>query len=97
MFSRTTLLMGEENLPLPKAFFIDWNKGAESWQDMMLMSRCRHHIICNSTFSWWGAWLNPRENKTVIMPERWFRHCETPDICPDKWIKVPINQPDSIQ
>lgn len=84
-------------LPLPKAFFIDWNKGAESWQDMMLMSRCRHHIICNSTFSWWGAWLNPRENKTVIMPERWFRHCETPDICPDKWIKVPINQPDSIQ
>lgn len=87
----------KENLPLPKALFIDWNKGAESWQDMMLMSRCRHHIICNSTFSWWGAWLNPRENKTVIMPERWFRHCETPDICPDKWIKVPINQPDSIQ
>lgn len=87
----------KENLPLPKAFFIDWNKGTESWQDMMLMSRCRHHIICNSTFSWWGAWLNPRENKTVIMPERWFRHCETPDICPDKWIKVPINQPDSIQ
>lgn len=87
----------KENLPLPKAFFIDWNKGAESWQDMMLMSRCRHHIICNSTFSWWGAWLNPRKNKTVIMPERWFRHCETPDICPDKWIKVPINQPDSIQ
>ena len=34
----------KENLPLPKAFFIDWNKGAESWQDMMLMSRCRHTL-----------------------------------------------------
>lgn len=44
----------KENLPLPQAVFIDWNKGTESWQDMMLMSHCRHHIICNSTFSWWG-------------------------------------------
>ena len=87
----------KENLPLQNAVYIDWNTDEDSWQDMMLMSHCKHHIICNSTFSWWGAWLNPRENKTVIMPERWFRHCETPDICPDKWIKVPINQPDSIQ
>lgn len=81
----------KENLPLPQAVFIDWNKGVESWQDMMLMSHCRHHIICNSTFSWWGAWLNPKENKTVIMPERWFQHCETPNIYPAGWIKVPIN------
>lgn len=81
----------KENIPLRGAVFIDWNKGAESWQDMMLMSRCRHHIICNSTFSWWGAWLNPHGNKTVIVPERWFQHCETPYIYPDKWIKVSIN------
>ena len=80
-----------QNLPLIKAEFIDWNKGEDSWQDMMLMSHCRHHIICNSTFSWWGAWLNPRENKTVIMPERWFQHCDTPNIYPDGWIKVPVN------
>ena len=80
-----------QNLPLTKAEFIDWNKGEDSWQDMMLMSHCRHHIICNSTFSWWGAWLNPRENKTVIMPERWFQHCDTPNIYPDGWIKVPVN------
>lgn len=79
------------NLPLTKAEFIDWNKGEDSWQDMMLMSHCRHHIICNSTFSWWGAWLNPRENKTVIMPERWFQHCDTPNIYPAGWIKVPVN------
>lgn len=81
----------KENLPLPQVVFIDWNKGTESWQDMMLMSHCRHHIICNSTFSWWGAWLNPRENKTVIMPERWFQHCDTPNIYPAGWIKVPVN------
>lgn len=80
-----------QNLPLTKAEFIDWNKGEDSWQDMMLMSHCRHHIICNSTFSWWGAWLNPRENKTVIMPERWFQHCDTPNIYPAGWIKVPVN------
>ena len=80
-----------QNLPLIKAEFIDWNKGEDSWQDMMLMSHCRHHIICNSTFSWWGAWLNPRKNKTVIVPSRWFMKEETPYIYPARWIKVPIN------
>jgi hypothetical protein len=81
----------KDNLPLEKAVFVDWNKGKESWQDMMLMSHCRNHIICNSTFSWWGAWLNPHEDKIVIVPCRWFQHCETPNIYPAGWIKVPIN------
>lgn len=45
----------KENIPLKKAVYVTWNKGEDSWQDMMLMSHCRHHIICNSTFSWWGA------------------------------------------
>ncbi len=80
-----------ENIPLDNATFIDWNKGNESWQDMMLMSRCQHHIICNSTFSWWGAWLNPRKEKIVIVPEKWFNHIETPYIYPKEWIKVAIN------
>ena len=81
----------KENLPLDNAVYIDWNKGNDSWQDMMLMSHCRHHIICNSTFSWWGAWLDPHKDKTVIVPERWFRHTETPYIYPEGWTKVPIN------
>lgn len=81
----------KENLPLDNAVYIDWNKGNDSWQDMMLMSHCRRHIICNSTFSWWGAWLDPHKDKTVIVPERWFRHTETPYIYPEGWIKVPIN------
>lgn len=81
----------KENLNLDNAVYIDWNKGNDSWQDMMLMSHCRHHIICNSTFSWWGAWLDARQDKTVIVPERWFRHIDTPYIYPEGWIKVPIN------
>lgn len=80
----------KENLSLKNAVYVDWNTGEDSWQDMMLMSRCRHHIICNSTFSWWGAWLNPRENKYVLVPERWFTHVDTPDIYPEGWIKVPL-------
>lgn len=80
----------KENLSLEHATYIDWNKGTDSWQDMMLMSHCRHHIICNSTFSWWGAWLNPSEEKVVIVPERWFQYTETPNIYPVDWIKVPI-------
>ena len=81
----------KENLSLPNAVYIDWNKGEDSWQDMMLMSHCKHHIICNSTFSWWGAWLNPREDKTVIVPCRWFQHSETPNIYPAGWVKVAID------
>ena len=58
---------------------------------MMLLSNGRRHIIFNSTFSWWGAWLDPHKDKTVIVPERWFRHTETPYIYPEGWTKVPIN------
>ncbi len=80
----------KENIPLENATYINWNKGEDSWQDMMLMSHCRNHIICNSTFSWWGAWLNPREDKVVIIPEKWFNHSEAPYIYPDGWIKTAI-------
>lgn len=81
----------KENLPLEKAVYVDWNTGRDSWQDMMLMSHCRHHIICNSTFSWWGAWLNPRPDKHVLVPERWFGHCDAPDIYPEGWKKVSLH------
>ena len=48
-------------------------------------------LVRNSTFSWWGAWLNPNMDKTVIVPSRWFQHSEAPDIYPTGWIKVPVS------
>lgn len=85
----------KENLPLPNATYIDWNHGKDSWQDMMLMSHCRHNIICNSTFSWWGAWLNPNQQKIVLMPNRWFVNDATPYIFPESWEKIEVIVPSS--
>ncbi len=79
----------KENLPLENAVFVTGNTGRDSYKDMQLMSYCRHNIIANSTFSWWGAWLNSNPNKIVIAPDRWFNGVDgTKDIIPEGWIKV---------
>lgn len=56
--------------------------------DLMLMSRCRHQIIANSSFSWWGAWLNERADKCVIAPAKWLNTCECHDIYTDDMIRM---------
>jgi hypothetical protein len=61
------------------------------WEDMALMTLCGHHIIANSSFSWWGAWLNPSPDKIVIAPREWFtpeelRRRNTCDLYPPDWI-----------
>lgn len=75
----------KENMIYENIIFIDWNTGKESWKDMYLMTQCNHHIIANSSFSWWGAWLNQKENKEVIAPSVWFHHQETPDVYCEGW------------
>ena len=69
---------------------IDHNHGEESYNDMRLMSICKHHIIANSSFSWWGAWLNVNPEKIVIAPRQWFAtdQFETIDLLPTDWVRV---------
>lgn len=69
--------------------YIDYNKGADSYNDMRLMSLCRHHIIANSSFSWWGAWLNPDPHKIVVAPQKWFANeNDVSDLFPQGWVKL---------
>ena len=70
-------------------FYIDHNHGSNSYNEMRLMSLCKHNIIANSTFSWWGAWLNPSLEKIVIAPQRWFTNkTNTQDLIPASWVKL---------
>ena len=80
-----------ENLRLDQDVrFVDHNTGATAQEDMRLMSACRHHIIANSSFTWWGAWLNPRADKVVVGPKQWFADPKknNPDILPEGWVRV---------
>ncbi len=80
----------KQNLQFSQGEFVDWNTGKDSWKDMYLMTQCNHHIIANSSFSWWGAWLNTKQNKEVLAPDIWFYHQETPDIYCEEWKIMPI-------
>lgn len=80
-----------ENLPLPcEKVVVDFNGGEADFEDMRLMSLCRHHVIANSSFSWWGAWLNPKPDKRVAAPARWFADpkLHNPDILPPSWMRI---------
>ena len=60
----------------------------EAWYDMCLMSCCAHNIVANSTFSWWGAWLNQRADQIVIAPEKWMNNRKKSDRCPAGWVRL---------
>jgi hypothetical protein len=68
--------------------YVEHNKNEDSYIDMQLMSLCKHHVIANSTFSWWGAWLNASSQKMVVAPRQWFRAPvpSSADLIPDQWV-----------
>ena len=90
LFSDEPDVIAEAFADLPRAHVVR-SDPSTSWEDMFLMARCRHNIIANSSYSWWGAWLNLAEGKRVIAPARWFTPgklatCNVLDIYPDDWI-----------
>ena len=79
------------NLKLPVDIrFVNNNSSEYSYEDLRLMSECNHNIIANSSFSWWGAWLNTNNKKIVIAPSKWYanQHIKNVDIIPPNWIKI---------
>lgn len=79
----------KKRLTIKNSVYVDWNHGADSIYDMFLMSQCKHNIIANSSFSWWGAWLNDYNDKIVAAPYKWFNNHVAPDIICESWVKIP--------
>jgi hypothetical protein len=78
----------KQHLALPiEPYCVDFNDEANCHLDMHLMSLCKHSIIANSSFSWWGAWLGSYEGKIVVAPKRWFSDSsfDTKDLIPERW------------
>ena len=67
---------------------VDENRGKDSYADIYLMSQCKHNVIANSSFSWWGAWLNANPSKKVMAPKKWFHNHEKEDIVCEDWIRI---------
>ena len=68
---------------------VNINGPDQGYEDMRLMSLCKHHIIANSTFSWWGAWLGTNQNKRVYSPKQWYNvDYDIKDLIPDSWNKI---------
>ncbi|NMB57373.1 alpha-1,2-fucosyltransferase [Candidatus Beckwithbacteria bacterium] len=78
----------KQNLQLNYShFYIENNK---NWEDLKLMSNCKHNIIANSSFSWWGAWLNQNKEKIIYAPQKWFNldKLDIKDRIPEKWYLI---------
>jgi hypothetical protein len=74
----------------PRSTFVNHNGADRGHEDLRLMAKCRHHIIANSTFSWWGAWLGTAPGQIVMAPRRWFVTNSTSarDVCPAHWLRL---------
>ena len=75
------------NLGSPTFYSDHQNK---NWEDMWLMSLCKHNIIANSSFSWWGGWLNDSPDKIIVAPKKWFKEAsiDSSGLLLDEWVKL---------
>ncbi len=78
----------KENLKLPCLMHFVSNPNIPDYEELILMSTCKHHIIANSSFSWWGAWLDQNPEKIVIAPEQWTSKKRADMFVPSNWIKI---------
>ncbi|MFV5698717.1 alpha-1,2-fucosyltransferase [Flavobacterium sp. ZT3R17] len=78
----------KENLNLERVTYITHNSGENSWRDIFLMTNCKYNIVANSSFSWWGAWLNKNQFNKVVSPAKFLNSDKISDIYPSHWIKI---------
>lgn len=81
----------KENIKTDTETFVSYNSVSDQDEDLRLMYSCKHHIIANSSFSWWGAWLSRNPEKVVCAPAQWFanKDVDSSDIVPESWTKIP--------
>ena len=87
VFSDDPIWVKQNFKPNFKTFYVDCNDASTSYEDLRLMAACKHNIIANSSFSWWGAWLNKSPGKIVVAPKKWYADTSinNPDMVPDDW------------
>tara|TARA_R110002020_G_scaffold76558_1_gene193904 strand:+ start:12021 stop:12890 length:870 start_codon:yes stop_codon:yes gene_type:complete len=95
MFDNCRFLVFSDDMPWCKQYLhadhLEYVEGHEDYEDLYYMSLCDSNIIANSTFSWWGAWLNNNPDKTIISPRKWFgpaKKLDTKDLLPPTWVTI---------
>ena len=82
----------KENIKAKNIVYVDSKEPRIPHEDMFLMSLCKNNIIANSSFSWWGAYLNQNKEKLIIAPKNWFKTArkikQSKDLVPKSWIKL---------
>lgn len=81
------ILWAKENISFKHPTHFVSETSIPDYEELIIMSTCKHHIIANSTFSWWAAWLDNNPHKIVIAPKQWFLHKKV-DIYPNGWLTI---------